>query len=105
MSIRFATPEEIADWDKKILANPDKGNLLQSKEFADIKQAGGWKPNYVMADNLALMILSKNVLSGGTLWYIPRGPGVVNTTELRSVLPELQIFAAKHGAFAVKIEP
>lgn len=105
MSIRFATAEEIADWDKKILANPDKGNLLQSKEFADIKQAGGWKPNYVMADNLALMILSKNVLSGGTLWYIPRGPGVVNTTELRSVLPELKIFAAKHGAFAVKIEP
>lgn len=105
MSIRFATQQEIADWDKKILANPDKGNLLQGKLFAEIKVLGGWKPNYVIAGDIVITILSKKVLSGGTLWYIPRGPGVVNTTELRDILPELKIFAAKHGAFAVKIEP
>ena len=39
MSIRFATAEEIADWDKKNPSKPRQGNLLQSKEFADIGQS------------------------------------------------------------------
>jgi lipid II:glycine glycyltransferase (peptidoglycan interpeptide bridge formation enzyme) len=105
MTIRFADQTETANWNKHILANPDGGNILQSYEFAQQKKFGGWKPLFVMADNLAITILQKNVLILGKLWYIPKGPEVKLMRQLDALLPELKLFADQHGVFAVKIEP
>lgn len=105
MTIRFATPAEITDWNTHILTNPDGGNVFQGVEFAQQKHLGGWKTQHVIADNLALTVLEKSIIGLGKFWYIPKGPGVISTNELALLLPELKVFARKSGAFAVKIEP
>jgi lipid II:glycine glycyltransferase (peptidoglycan interpeptide bridge formation enzyme) len=105
MSVRIASDEEINNWNQKILKNPDGGDVLQSVQFAHMRQLGGWKPLYIIADNIALTILEKPVAGLGNLWYVPKGPGVTTPVQIGNLLPELKTFADKHGVFAVKIEP
>ncbi len=104
MSIRFATQLEIDEWDKLILSNPDGGNVFASYEFAMQKEAGGYKANFVIIDELAVTILEKNATTLGKFWYIPKGPEVVLTKTLWNVLKELELFASKHNVFAIRIE-
>ncbi len=105
MEPRFATAAETADWNEKILANPDGGNVFQGTDFAEQKTLGGWKPRFVIAGDIALTILEKPVFGLGKLWYLPKGPGVTDTEQLAGLLPALRTFAAKNGAFAAKLEP
>ena len=55
MTIRFATPDEIARWNSIISENPDGGNVMQGREFAEQKRATGWAPVYLVADGVALL--------------------------------------------------
>lgn len=105
MELRYATAAEAAEWDSKVLANPDGGNVFQGDEFAEHKKLGGWKPRYIVADGVALTVHEKPVFGLGKLWYLPKGPGVSSVVQLGDMLPDLQKFAAKQGAFAVKVEP
>lgn len=105
MDIRFATDQEIADWDAKVLANPDGGNVFQGSEFAEQKQLTKWKPRYIMVDNLAITVHEKRITVHGKMWYIPKGPGVKTVVQLGNLLSDLQKFAHRHGVFAIKIEP
>lgn len=105
MKVRFATKTEHAVWNQQVLNNPDRGNVFQSTEFAEQKQAGGWTPRFLVADNLAITVLEKTVFGLGKLWYIPKGPGVVSIRQLGDLLPDLEQFALDNGVFAVKIEP
>ena len=45
---RFATGQEVAEWDSHVTANPSGGNLLQSEAFAEVKKDHGWKPVHVV---------------------------------------------------------
>lgn len=105
MDIRFATEPEIQDWDNRIVANPDGGNVFQGSLFAEQKKLGGWTTRYVVAENISLTILEKKVFGLGAFWYIPKGPGVVTAVQLGDLLPDLRKFAAKHGVFMMKLEP
>ncbi len=105
MEPRFATDAELTEWNTKILANPDGGNVFQGVEFAEQKKLGGWTPRFVMAGDVALTVLEKSVLGLGRLWYVPKGPGVTSPVQLGDLLHDLQKFAAKNGVFAVKVEP
>jgi len=105
MTIRFATPKETDEWNNLVLANPDRGNLFQGKEFSEQKQRGGWVPRYVVAGKLAITVLEKRIFPLGKLWYLPKGPGVTTTKQLDDILPSLCEFASDNGAFALKIEP
>jgi len=105
MAIRTATSDEIASWDTLVAANPDGGEFLQMREFADIKQAHGWKPVYLMADDIALLVLEKRIPLLGRLWYIQRGPGIATANQLKKLSESLAPYAAKHGVFMVKCEP
>ena len=105
MDIRFAADAEITTWDAKVLSNPDGGNVFQGEEFADQKKMSGWTPRFLVAGNLAITVLEKSVFGLGKFWYIPKGPGVSDETQLDGLLPELKKFANKQGVFAVKIEP
>lgn len=105
MTMRFATNQEIDNWDELILNNPDGGNVFQSAEHAELKRAQGWASVFVIFNDIAITILEKSVFGFGKLWYIPKGPGVSTVRELDDVLPELKTFAQSNGVFTVKIEP
>jgi lipid II:glycine glycyltransferase (peptidoglycan interpeptide bridge formation enzyme) len=105
MDIRFATAEEISEWDAHILANPDAGNVFQGKEFAEQKRMGRWTPRYLVIDSLAITVLEKSVPGLGKLWYLPKGPGLTSVVAVGDILAALRKFAYKNGVFVVKIEP
>jgi lipid II:glycine glycyltransferase (peptidoglycan interpeptide bridge formation enzyme) len=105
MTIRFATPDELLVWNDQILHNPDKGNVFQGLEFAEQKKLGGWTPRFIIAGHMSITVLEKTVLGLGKLWYLPKGPGVVRTKELQSLVLPLTQFSSKNGVFAIKIEP
>lgn len=105
MTTRFATPDEIEQWNTLILANPDKGNVFQGAEFAEQKKLGGWTPRYIISNHVAVTALEKNVPLLGKLWYLPKGPGITTIRELDDVVAEVASFAKQQGVFAVKIEP
>lgn len=105
MTIRFATPDEIKNWNDYIIANPDGGNVFQGYELAIQKKMSGWTPRFIMCGDIAVTALEKRPFGLMKYWYLPKGPGVSSTRELDDVLPQLRAFAKKHGVFAVTIEP
>lgn len=105
MTVRFATDEEISSWDERILANPDGGNILQTKGMGEQKRLSGWMPRYIMADSVAILALEKSIIGLGKLWYVIKGPGVVSVRQLEAFLPDLKKFASEQGVFLIKIEP
>jgi lipid II:glycine glycyltransferase (peptidoglycan interpeptide bridge formation enzyme) len=103
--MRFATEEEISQWDQLLVANPDGGNVFQSKELADLKDRTVWTARYVMHETLAVTVFERAVFGLGKLWYLPKGPGLTTFDELTHFSEIIQAFAKQNGVFAVKIEP
>lgn len=104
MNIRFATNNEISNWNNYIIANPDGGNVFASFEFAMQKETGGYKARFIFADDIAITVLEKNVLSLGKLWYFPKGPEVKTTKKLLEILENIKQFAIKNNVFVIRIE-
>lgn len=104
MSIRFATPEEIARWDELIIANPDGGNVFSSKEYAEQKEQGGYKRHFLIVNKHAVTVLEKQTPPLGKLWYLPKGPNVTTPKMLFDMLALIGPFAKKRGVFAVRTE-
>lgn len=103
--VRFATEEEIREWDSFILKNPDGGHILQTIEFGEIKRLGSWKPRFLFVDKLAVLIIEKHVPLLGFVWYIPKGPGVTTIKQLTDVVSAITPLAKKSGAFVIKVDP
>ncbi|MFZ2125984.1 MAG: peptidoglycan bridge formation glycyltransferase FemA/FemB family protein [Candidatus Microsaccharimonas sp.] len=104
MSVRFATPAEIARWNELILSNPDGGNVFSSYEYAQQKLLGGYKVHFLIVDKLAVTVLEKSTPPLGKLWYLPKGPNVTSSKALLDTLKHLKSFAAERGVFVVRIE-
>ena len=105
MTVRFATPEEISQWNDLLLKNPDGGNIFQSYQIATVKQQSGWIARFLIAGQLAITVHERAVPGVGKLWYAPKGPGITSVEQLADILDDLTAFAKKRGVFAVKIEP
>ncbi len=104
MTARYATADEIANWDELILKNPDGGNIFSSLEYSKIKKLTNYTPRYVISGNLAITILEKQTPPLGRLWYLPKGPNVTSSKELFDVLKELNPLAKKANVFAIRVE-
>lgn len=105
MKLRFATEEEIANWNSIIVENPGGGNILQGKEFAEQKEQASWIPRYIVSDICALVVLEKTIPLLGKIWYSPKGPAVSSSHDLKKIVAELTSFARSNGVFSIKIEP
>lgn len=105
MTTRYATAEEIKNWNLHVAANPDGGNILQGKEFLEQKTLAGWIPRYLFVGGRAIGVIEKNVPFMGKLWYCPKGPSTDSVDDLTVLLPNLTTFAKKEGIFSIKIEP
>lgn len=104
MTARYATDNEITQWNKHVLANPDGGNIFSSYEYAEQKRLTGYTPHFVFVDNLAITVLEKNTPPMGRLWYLPKGPEVTSSGELLEVMKKLAPLARKRHVFAIRIE-
>jgi lipid II:glycine glycyltransferase (peptidoglycan interpeptide bridge formation enzyme) len=104
--MRDAGHTEVARWDDLVVANPDGGQILQSRAWGEFKRAHRWSPRYLISEAdtpLAVLVLRHAVPSLGELGYIPKGPGVAAVDQLGLVIDELRDSAGR--AFAIKIEP
>jgi serine/alanine adding enzyme len=108
---RFASAEEVANWDAHVTANPNGGNLLQSEAFAEVKQHFGWKPLHLVyetADYASYnLVLEKSFPVLGKLWYLIKGPDVAAVEDIPGMVSANAEFVnrAKLGVFAIKFEP
>lgn len=103
--MRYATNEEIGNWNDIIIQNPNGGNILQGKEFIEQKIRAGWTPRYILSDTCGLVVLEKTIPFFGKVWYCPKGPSVQSVKQLEKVVDQLKPFAKQQGVFTVKIEP
>lgn len=104
MTARYATTEEIKNWNGLILKNPDGGNVFSSFEYAEMKKMNGYHPRFVVVDTIAVTVLEKNTPPLGRLWYLPKGPGVTSEAQLLTVIEALKPLAKKRNVFAIRIE-
>lgn len=75
MNVHDATAEELVDWDDHVVEAPG-GNVYQSRAWATCRQASGWTPRFLVADDGArVLVLTRSwpVVGGGSA-YLPRGP-------------------------------
>lgn len=104
MTARSANPEEIDNWNNLIIINPDGGNIFQAKEFANIKKNNDWFIKYLVINDIYILVLERKIPLLGAFWYIPKGPGITSTNELKILLPDLRNYAKSKGVFAIKLE-
>jgi lipid II:glycine glycyltransferase (peptidoglycan interpeptide bridge formation enzyme) len=104
--VRPATRAEIGRWDELIVANPDGGQILQTRAWGEFKRSWGWRPTYWIAQtgqsDVAVLFLRRRIVGLGDLWYAPKGPGVIDATGVVAVLADR---LPMRDAFLVKVEP
>ncbi|NHU85227.1 peptidoglycan bridge formation glycyltransferase FemA/FemB family protein [Kocuria sp. JC486] len=110
---RFATPQEVADWDTHVQANPRGGDMLQSASYADVKKHHGWRPVHLVhepddgSQPVYTLALEKSVPVVGRVWYIVRGPSVEVLNDLVGFTKATEAFIRESAknVFLVKYEP
>ena len=108
---RFATAEEIENWDKHVTANPNGGNMLQSAAYASVKNGSGWKVRFLVLENGGSasynLVLEKKFPVLGRLWYLIKGPDLAAAADLKAALEACAAFvrSRKLNVFTIKIEP
>ncbi|MEV4991697.1 lipid II:glycine glycyltransferase FemX [Pseudarthrobacter sp. LMD1-1-1.1] len=108
---RFATAEEIENWDKHVTANPNGGNMLQSAAYASVKNGSGWKVRFLVLEgggNASYnLVLEKSFPVLGRLWYLIKGPDLAGAADLGAALAacEQLVRSSKLNVFTIKVEP
>jgi serine/alanine adding enzyme len=108
---RFATAEEIENWDKHVTANPNGGNMLQSAAYASVKNGSGWSVRFLVLESGGTasynLVLEKKFPILGRLWYLIKGPDLDSVADLKPALEACAAFARsrKLNVFTIKIEP
>jgi lipid II:glycine glycyltransferase (peptidoglycan interpeptide bridge formation enzyme) len=102
--------ENTTNWNQLIAANQDFGDPLQLIEFANIKKSGHWNPLFFQfqtakSSTINFLVLEKKVPILGKIWYIPKGPGITDPSDLTKCLQELISFSKHKNIFLIKFEP
>ena len=106
LNSRLATDAEISVWDDLVQANPDGGNVLQSRAFIEFKARHGWVARYYIYEltvgQLAVAYLERKIPGLGMMWYAAKSPGVVTADQLA----EWATASSKLSEpFMIKLEP
>lgn len=108
---RFATAEEIENWDKHVTANPNGGNMLQSAAYASVKNGSGWKVRFLVLESGGNssynLVLEKSFPVLGRLWYLIKGPDLAGAADLGATLKACArlVRSRKLNVFTIKVEP
>ncbi|HSX14975.1 MAG TPA: peptidoglycan bridge formation glycyltransferase FemA/FemB family protein [Candidatus Saccharimonadales bacterium] len=105
--MRTATEEEIARWDELVVANPDGGQWLQTKPWADFRSRHGFTPRFQIFESgtakVATLFLERQVAGFGRFWYASKGPGITDAAQLQDFVAALK--QNDSGAFFARLEP
>jgi lipid II:glycine glycyltransferase (peptidoglycan interpeptide bridge formation enzyme) len=88
-------------WDAFLESQPN-AHLLQTPQWGELKAAFGWGAHPWVDDATGALVLTRRLLPGLTLAYVPKGPV---GEWLPKALPALSEHARSLGAFALKLEP
>lgn len=94
-----------AEWDARIAATPNGGNIFQSHALGEVKRRARWEPRYAVADGVAMTIHTKEAPGFGTVWYVPKGPCVDDVEALRPLVHDLREAADREDVLFVRMEP
>ncbi|WP_447977168.1 lipid II:glycine glycyltransferase FemX [Candidatus Nitrospira bockiana] len=111
MSLQIVRNPDREAWNRFVGLQPG-GNVFQSYEWGEVREAQGWRPWYVaVADGEewagAALILSKSLPGGvGTLLYSPRGPILgSHPAALPALVEAARQIARETGGLFWRIEP
>jgi lipid II:glycine glycyltransferase (peptidoglycan interpeptide bridge formation enzyme) len=99
--------EAPAGWDDAAVRSP-RGHVLQSAAWAKIREAQGWRPEFLQLGAPALpvaLVLWRSLPAGQSLAYVPRGPIAADRPQLESALAKLAALARERGAIFLKVDP
>lgn len=109
MNLRFATDQEIANWNKLIVANTAGTNVLQCQSFARLKADFGWTPRYFAYDvggqSQFFLGFEQIFKPFGKLWYLPKAPNFTDETTFAACLDDFKQLARQEKVFLLKFEP
>jgi lipid II:glycine glycyltransferase (peptidoglycan interpeptide bridge formation enzyme) len=75
VNVRDATPDELADWDRRTVEMAG-GHVYQSRAWAAVRATSGWRPRFLVSgDGGRTLVLTRPwpAIGGGSA-YLPRGP-------------------------------
>jgi lipid II:glycine glycyltransferase (peptidoglycan interpeptide bridge formation enzyme) len=94
-------------WDRLLLEQPE-GNLLQSWNWGELQSRFGWSIERLLIGDglhgLCSLQRASSLFPGGALYYVPRGPVVVEAARMQ-VLDALERRARQGGGLLVRVEP
>jgi lipid II:glycine glycyltransferase (peptidoglycan interpeptide bridge formation enzyme) len=99
LTVRPATPDELADWDERTV-DPPGGHVYQSRAWAAHRAASGWTPHHLIVDDtFAVFALTRPwPFIGGGSAYIPRGP--IEAGDIPSAVASRLVAVTDHLAGA-----
>ena len=94
-----------AGWDASAARSP-RGHVLQSSAWARIREAQGWRAEFLrLGDPLPVaLVLWRDLPLGQRLAYVPRGP-IADDATLGPALEALAAHAREDGALFLKVDP
>jgi len=108
--IRLASQAELVSWDKLIADNPDNGHIYQSFGWGEYKSKSGWQlVRLVFEYNRRcyyFQLLRRKLGWLGSIYYCPKGPGLVANFILQAATQELLVqFTEQLKGFLIGSDP
>jgi lipid II:glycine glycyltransferase (peptidoglycan interpeptide bridge formation enzyme) len=94
-------------WDRLLLEQTE-GNLLQSWNWGELQSRFGWSVERLLVGDgrhgVCSLQRTPSLLPGGSIYYVPRGPAVVEAARMQ-ILDALGRRARAGGGLVLRIEP
>jgi lipid II:glycine glycyltransferase (peptidoglycan interpeptide bridge formation enzyme) len=94
-------------WDQLLLQQPE-GNLLQSWHWGELQSRFGWTVERLLVQDgrhgMCSLQRTSTLFPGGAVYYVPRGPAVVETARMQ-LLDALERRAHAGGGVVLRLEP
>ena len=94
-------------WDQLLLQQPE-GNLLQSWLWGELQSRFGWTVERLLVQEgrhgLCSLQRTPTLVPGGAVYYVPRGPAVLESARM-ATLDELERRARAGGGVVLRLEP
>ena len=95
-----------AGWDD-VAARSPRGHAMQSSAWARIREAQGWRAEFVRIDDPlpVALVLWRDIVGGRPIGYVPRGPVLGDDGDLPHALRALAALAESRNAIFLKVDP